>query len=60
LTLAGGVPALDVPGSGLLGAAAGRTSRSNPGTWTLVDRDYEKIRIDMQTLLHDLGIRTAA
>jgi hypothetical protein len=30
-----------------------------PATWTRVDRDYEKIRIDMQTLLHDLGITTA-
>jgi hypothetical protein len=29
-------------------------------TWTSVDRDYEKIRIDMQTLFHDLGIRAAA
>jgi hypothetical protein len=27
--------------------------------WTDVDRDYEKIRIDMQTLLQDLGIRAA-
>ncbi len=24
-----------------------------------VDRDYEKIRIDMQTLFQDLGIRAA-
>jgi hypothetical protein len=23
-----------------------------PITWTSVDRDYEKIRIDMQTLFH--------
>ena len=30
-----------------------------PTTWTSVDRDYEKIRIDMQTLFHDLGIRAA-
>jgi len=27
-----------------------------PATWTRVDRDYENIRIDMQTLFHDLGI----
>jgi DNA-binding transcriptional ArsR family regulator len=31
-----------------------------PITWTSVDRDYEKIRIDMQTLFRDLGIRAAA
>ena len=31
-----------------------------PITWTSVDRDYEKIRIDMQTLFQDLGIRAAA
>jgi hypothetical protein len=29
-----------------------------PALWTRVDRDYEKIRIDMQTLFHDLGIQT--
>jgi hypothetical protein len=31
-----------------------------PITWTAVDRDYEKIRIDMQSLFRDLGIRAAA
>jgi hypothetical protein len=31
-----------------------------PITWTAVDRDYEKIRIDMQTLMRDLGIQAAA
>jgi DNA-binding transcriptional ArsR family regulator len=31
-----------------------------PATWTNVDRDYEKIRIDMHTLFHDLGINPAA
>ena len=30
-----------------------------PVTWTSIDRDYEKIRIDMQTLFQDLGIRAA-
>jgi hypothetical protein len=30
-----------------------------PITWTSVDRDYEKIRIDMHTLFQDLGIRAA-
>jgi hypothetical protein len=31
-----------------------------PITWTSVDRDYEKIRIDLQTLFRDLGIQPAA
>jgi hypothetical protein len=31
-----------------------------PATWAQVDRDYEKIRIDMQTLFRDLGITTGA
>jgi hypothetical protein len=29
-----------------------------PATWTQIDRDYEKIRIDMQTLLRDLHLQT--
>ena len=29
-----------------------------PSTWTRVDRDYETLRIQMQTLFHDLGITT--
>ena len=29
-----------------------------PAHWTRVDRDYERIRIDMQTLLNDLAIET--
>jgi len=43
----------------LAGVRSPRMGRK-PLTWTRVDRDYEKIRIDMQTLLHDLGIRAAA
>ena len=31
-----------------------------PASWTQVDRTYEKIRIDMQTLFHHLGITTTA
>ena len=31
-----------------------------PATWTRVDRDYETLRINMQTLFHDLGITTEA
>jgi hypothetical protein len=29
-----------------------------PASWTRVDRDYEALRVGMQTLLHDLGIAT--
>jgi hypothetical protein len=29
-----------------------------PAHWTRVDRDYERIRIDMQTLFNDLAIET--
>lgn len=43
----------------LAGVRSPRRGRK-PITWTSVDRDYEKIRIDMQTLLQDLGIRAAA
>jgi hypothetical protein len=31
-----------------------------PATWTSIDRDYEQIRIHMQTLFADLGITTNA
>lgn len=31
-----------------------------PKTWTNIDRDYETIRLNMQTLLNDLGIATKA
>jgi hypothetical protein len=31
-----------------------------PKAWTPIDRDYEQIRIDMQTLFGDLGLSTAA
>jgi hypothetical protein len=43
----------------LAGIRSPRLGRK-PATWTPIDRDYEKIRIDMQTLLHDLGITTGA
>jgi len=29
-----------------------------PAHWTRIDRDYETLRIGMQTLFHDLGIAT--
>ena len=31
-----------------------------PKVWTAVDRDYEQIRIHMQTLFGDLGLSTMA
>ncbi len=42
----------------LAGVRSPRMGRK-PVTWTSVDRDYEKIRIDMQTLFQHLGIRAA-
>jgi hypothetical protein len=42
----------------LAGIRSPRMGRK-PITWTSVDRDYEKIRIHMQTLFRDLGIRAA-
>jgi hypothetical protein len=42
----------------LAGVRTPRRGRK-PAIWTNVDRDYEKIRIDMQALFHDLGIRAA-
>jgi hypothetical protein len=43
----------------ILGGVRSPRRGRNPATWTSVDRDYEKIRIDMQTLFQDLGIRAA-
>ena len=31
-----------------------------PTHWTAIDRDYETLRIGMQTLFHDLAITTGA
>jgi hypothetical protein len=31
-----------------------------PAHWTAIDRDYETLRISMQTLFHDLGIITSS
>lgn len=33
-------------------------SGPRPAAWTAIDRDYERIRIDMQRLFADLGIIT--
>jgi len=43
----------------LAGIRSPRMGRK-PITWTSVDRDYEKIRIDMQALFQHLGIQAAA
>jgi len=36
------------------------TDGTQPAHWTTVDRDYERLRIHLQTLFTDLGITTAA
>ena len=41
----------------LAGVRSPRMGRK-PAHWTRVDRDYERIRIDMQTLFNDLAIET--
>jgi hypothetical protein len=43
-------------------AAGIRTPRRGrpPKHWTNIDRDYETLRLNMQTLLNDLGIATKA
>ena len=43
----------------LAGVRSPRLGRK-PATWTRIDRDYEQIRIDLQSLFHDLGINPAA
>lgn len=43
----------------LAGIRSPRMGRK-PTHWTRVDRDYETLRINMQTLFHDLGITTGA
>jgi hypothetical protein len=39
----------------LAGIRSPRRGRK-PAHWTRIDRDYETLRIGMQTLFHDLGI----
>jgi hypothetical protein len=41
----------------LAGIRSPRMGRK-PNTWTTIDRDYEQIRIHMQTLFHHLGLTT--
>jgi hypothetical protein len=43
----------------LAGVRSPRMGRK-PAHWTRIDRDYETLRIGMQTLFHDLGITTGA
>jgi len=43
----------------LAGVRSPRLGRK-PSTWTRIDRDYEQLRITMQTLLSDLAIDTPA
>jgi len=43
----------------LAGVRSPRLGRQ-PTTWTLIDRDYETLRIDMQTLFDHLGIASMA
>jgi hypothetical protein len=43
----------------LAGVRSPRLGRE-PAVWTRLDRDYETLRIGMQTLFHDLGITAAA
>jgi hypothetical protein len=43
----------------LAGVRSPRMGRK-PLTRTPIDRDYEQIRINIQTLLHDLGINVGA
>ncbi len=43
----------------LAGVLSPRRGRK-PAHWTLIDRDYETLRIGMHTLFHDLGIAAAA
>ncbi|MGH3519843.1 MAG: hypothetical protein ACRDQ7_21125 [Haloechinothrix sp.] len=43
----------------LAGIRSPRPGRK-PSTWTNIDRDYEQIRITIQTLLTDLAIDTPA
>jgi hypothetical protein len=43
----------------LAGVRSPRLGRK-PAHWTTIDRDYETLRIGMQTLFHDLGITTSS
>jgi hypothetical protein len=42
----------------LAGVRSPRRGRK-PATWTAVDRDYENLRIGMQSLLRDLAVEAS-
>ena len=42
----------------ILAAVRSRTHGRKPTHWTRVDRHYERIRVDMQTLFNHLAIET--
>jgi hypothetical protein len=42
----------------ILAAVRSPSMGRKPAHWTRPDRDYERIRIDMQTLFNDLAIET--
>ena len=43
----------------ILGIRSPRMGRK-PKAWNSIDRDYEQIRVNMQTLFHDLALTTPA
>ena len=44
----------------ILGAVRSPRAVTKTSTWTDVERDYQALRLDMETLFNDLGITTAA
>ena len=49
---------IDAGGRGKLAGVRSPRMGRKPAHWTRVDRDHERIRIDMQTLFNDLAIET--
>jgi hypothetical protein len=47
------------PGVGRLGIRSPQISRK-PKAWTSIGRDYEQVRVNMQTLFGDLALTTLA
>ena len=44
----------------LIATTRARRSPRQSSTWTNIEHDYHNLRVDMETLLTDLGIATAA
>ncbi len=44
----------------ILGGVRSPRQGRKPISWTRLDRDYETLRVDMQTLFHDLGLQITA